>query len=468
MVNNFKSIKLPSLSTSFSESGKSAKRRFDNILSTRAKKTGVFAFALILLIVGIVGIIFGFNSDKDISYACKTFDCSFDLPKSWENKYEIVEHDNIVYVYHKDIREKYGEGTGILFYIETLEGDSLTHDDITDPGNRSIALQEGGYTYVFGMPTDVQHPIWDGGDKALADDYVKMSKDHDIIKKSMRRVAHANERLTAVLIKDAELNELLNIICSSPLTSSNPNDYIKQHQTEFDKIVAMDNSALSYIFAEFEKGSQTDLRGHIMMNACRSILGSEDIKYTASTGQHWYDAYKDFINDECCLKGSSYIKENYTKALILLKKEYIQEEMLPVPSYNQIMKKLESDFYKAYSSYYEIVEFYAFDYSATKTGEIFEATFFYKMIYKNHYKDPDTVDYIKKARESGNKNYKQLYDEYNLEKEANYNFRVTANILRDASLDMSTFKLYASTSPKDTEWQEIENLSVFIEGNDNE
>ena len=189
MVNNFKSIKLPSLSTSFSESGKSAKRRFDNILSTRAKKTGVFAFALILLIVGIVGIIFGFNSDKDISYACKTFDCSFDLPKSWENKYEIEERNNIVYVYHKAIRQEYGEGTGLIFYIERLSGDKLSHEDITDPGNRTIALQGGGYTYVFGMPTDVQYPIWEGGDKALADDYLKMTKDNDKIKKSIKGVS---------------------------------------------------------------------------------------------------------------------------------------------------------------------------------------------------------------------------------------------------------------------------------------
>lgn len=213
MVNNFKSIKLPSLSTSFSESGKSAKRRFDNILSTRAKKTGVFAFALILLIVGIVGIIFGFNSDKDISYACKTFDCSFDLPKSWENKYEIEERNNIVYVYHKAIRQEYGEGTGLIFYIERLSGDKLSHEDITDPGNRTIALQGGGYTYVFGMPTDVQYPIWEGGDKALADDYLKMTKDNDKIKKSIKSVSpmtRSGGRLnmpgTAIITKDTDLS----------------------------------------------------------------------------------------------------------------------------------------------------------------------------------------------------------------------------------------------------------------------
>jgi hypothetical protein len=48
-------IKPPSLSTSFSESGKRAKKRFDNILNTKTKKTGVFAFALVLMLIGVIG-----------------------------------------------------------------------------------------------------------------------------------------------------------------------------------------------------------------------------------------------------------------------------------------------------------------------------------------------------------------------------------------------------------------------------
>ena len=195
--------KTTTLSTSFSESGKSAKKRFENILNTKAKKTGILAFVSILIIIGIIGVFVGFNANNYL-YLCKTFECSFELPESWEGKYEVQErNNNIVYVYHKEIRKTYGEGTGLLFYIEMLEGGSLTHDDITDPGNRTIALQEDGYTYVFGMPTDVQYPVWEGGDKALADDYVKMTKDHGGIKKSIRRAA--NEKHTAVLIRDADI-----------------------------------------------------------------------------------------------------------------------------------------------------------------------------------------------------------------------------------------------------------------------
>lgn len=53
MENNF--IQPPKLSTSFSETGKSAKQRFDNILNTKTKKTGILVFISIVLITFIAG-----------------------------------------------------------------------------------------------------------------------------------------------------------------------------------------------------------------------------------------------------------------------------------------------------------------------------------------------------------------------------------------------------------------------------
>ena len=79
----------PILSTSFSESGRRAKKRFENILNTKARKTSVLAFVLVLLVTGAAGVIFSFNSGDNIVHRCKTFDCSFELPQGWENKYEI-------------------------------------------------------------------------------------------------------------------------------------------------------------------------------------------------------------------------------------------------------------------------------------------------------------------------------------------------------------------------------------------
>ena len=200
-----KNLKPPALSTSFSENGKRAKKRFENILNIKAKKTGALAFVSMLIVVGVVGMLVGFNSQNNIPYFCKTFECYFELPKSWENKYEIEErNNNIVYVYHKAIRQEYGEGTGLLFYIEMLEGDKFTHEDITDPGNRSIALQGDGYTHVL-YAHRFQYPVWEGGNKALADDYLKMSEDNEKIKKSIGRIVSESRSSTAIVTEDTNL-----------------------------------------------------------------------------------------------------------------------------------------------------------------------------------------------------------------------------------------------------------------------
>ena len=55
-------IKPPTLSTNFSESGKNARKRFENILNTKSKKTGVMAFAMVLCIVLSVGTLVACNS----------------------------------------------------------------------------------------------------------------------------------------------------------------------------------------------------------------------------------------------------------------------------------------------------------------------------------------------------------------------------------------------------------------------
>ena len=61
-----KNLKPPALSTSFSESGKNAKKRFDNILNTKAKKTGAFAFLAAICIVLSVGALVACNSSIGI------------------------------------------------------------------------------------------------------------------------------------------------------------------------------------------------------------------------------------------------------------------------------------------------------------------------------------------------------------------------------------------------------------------
>lgn len=70
----------------------------------------------------------------------------------------------------------------------------------------------------------------------------------------------------------------LDTIMSSPLSSSNPNDYISAHQREYENILKHGGQdALDYMLGQFQKGSvKNDLRGQIMMRLCKDLLGPKN------------------------------------------------------------------------------------------------------------------------------------------------------------------------------------------------
>ncbi|MCK9479603.1 MAG: hypothetical protein M0R40_08945 [Firmicutes bacterium] len=74
-------IKPPTLSTNFSESGKRAKKRFDNILNVRGKKAGLLSFALIICVILVAGFIVSSAGSKQV---IKTKYFSVSLPKEYE------------------------------------------------------------------------------------------------------------------------------------------------------------------------------------------------------------------------------------------------------------------------------------------------------------------------------------------------------------------------------------------------
>ncbi|MCT4598836.1 MAG: WG repeat-containing protein [Vallitalea sp.] len=117
------------------------------------------------------------------------------------------------------------------------------------------------------------------------------------------------------------VEKCLNSILSSPEDSSNPRDYIVKHQEEYDAILAKDIEALPYLFAEFEKGEQTGLKGAIMEKLCRRILGEEDIKYVATSPQDWYNEIKEHTEVLATKNSYEFVRENYPKTVFLLDKK---------------------------------------------------------------------------------------------------------------------------------------------------
>lgn len=76
--------------------------------------------------------------------------------------------------------------------------------------------------------------------------------------------------------KNSQIEKYLEIIMSSPKTSSNPYDYIKTHRNEYESILKMGDEALNYLLAQFENGGNNGLRGYIMMALCKDLLGNRN------------------------------------------------------------------------------------------------------------------------------------------------------------------------------------------------
>ena len=97
-------------------------------------------------------------------------------------------------------------------------------------------------------------------------------------------------------LRDSRICELLEIIQSSPLHSSNPGDYIEAHDGEYRELLSYGEYTLRYCFGEFMRGGQTDLRGHIMALACQDIMLSWGEGYAidgiAMTGQDWFRQFE--------------------------------------------------------------------------------------------------------------------------------------------------------------------------------
>ncbi len=92
-------------------------------------------------------------------------------------------------------------------------------------------------------------------------------------------------------VENSKIESNIRIIMSSPLHSSNPNDYIKAHPNEYENILKMGDKALDYLLDQFKKSNKNnDLRGHIMMRLCKEILGdSNNVKDEWLSPQEWFN-----------------------------------------------------------------------------------------------------------------------------------------------------------------------------------
>ena len=93
---------------------------------------------------------------------------------------------------------------------------------------------------------------------------------------------------------DTVISALLQTICSSPAQSSNPGEYIKAHQEEYDQLLELGDKTVRYCFVQFAQRNCWNLNGHILANLCREIIGQTEEVYedgTYMTGQDWFNTF---------------------------------------------------------------------------------------------------------------------------------------------------------------------------------
>jgi len=164
----------------------------------------------------------------------------------------------------------------------------------------------------------------DGSDYALS---IKKKFPSDIYKNALDTQKYVVAHIQACYAQAVEygsvpvaghLAKLVETICSSPAEASNPWVYIDAHPIEYREMIYYGSYTLRYCFTRFEMGGENGLDGHIMALACRKILGNAEDDVLTSTGQEWYNAFKESAKKMRQQKGDDYMEKNMPGSWLLL------------------------------------------------------------------------------------------------------------------------------------------------------
>ncbi len=120
-------------------------------------------------------------------------------------------------------------------------------------------------------------------------------------------------------------------------------------------------------------------------------------------------------------------------------------------NYDMIYDYIWKEIYHTFSPLYDVDRIEVSDYEERDGASYLDVT----MYYYNYNRDPDTVGYIAKLKEAGDKNYQQLYDEYLEEQYGSFYFKAIVD-------GDGTVTLYSDDDPSDKEqWIETK-LSEYV------
>ncbi len=106
-----------------------------------------------------------------------------------------------------------------------------------------------------------------------------MSSKNEQLQKGLKSENSNFKYVSSESLKKASslVEENLEIILSSPHSSSNPEDYISAHRTEYENILKTGDDSLGYMLLQFRNCNvKNDLRGQIVMRICKDLLGKRN------------------------------------------------------------------------------------------------------------------------------------------------------------------------------------------------
>ena len=123
---------------------------------------------------------------------------------------------------------------------------------------------------------------------------------------------------------------LFDVISSSPTTASRPVDYIDAHPAEYLELTYYGDYTLRYILAEFLKGGQTGLKGHLMRTVLDELAPEVQLRLHTETGQEYFEAWKDSALRVAQHHDTPWLEENLPAVYLLIQVINSSSPVIPI------------------------------------------------------------------------------------------------------------------------------------------
>lgn len=147
---------------------------------TERKRPTIWIIPAVAVIFLVLLIVLGADTDqsghvtkRNLQYNSEALGITLVFPAEWQDRYNVVEAEDILSVYSKEVEEQFSGG-GHLFSINRRIGELITPEDVSQSATpKEILVQGNGYTYFINLPSDVQYPV---DNTALSNEYQELSQ----------------------------------------------------------------------------------------------------------------------------------------------------------------------------------------------------------------------------------------------------------------------------------------------------